>query len=361
MRALPLAASVAVAGLFAASAVSASAAPIAAPGYSVSVFAPTLAGTSGADSVEVIGGNVYVGYSNRTPKDGSGGPTATSTIAEYSAAGLLLGTTSVIGHNDGLRYNAATGQIWSMQNEDGNPNLVLITPGTLAKSAIYTVASVNNGGGFDDIAFTGGKAFITASNPANSPNSDPALVTATLGAGVVNIVPVLQGDATVTPLNASAPTTLNLQDPDSLSFTQDGKLVLDSQGDGLLLFITNPGTPTQSVEALQLLGNIQVDDTEFAGAFDKTLLVADKGTSIIYAVTGPFGFNTGYSAGQDTTPGLAGPIGFIGALNADGSYDPIVTGLSNPGGEAFLVPEPASLAMFGTGVLGLAGIRRRKV
>lgn len=171
MRALPLAASVAVAGLFAASAVSASAAPIAAPGYSVSVFAPTLAGTSGADSVEVIGGDVYVGYSNGTPKDGSGGPTATSTIAEYSAAGLLLGTTSVIGHNDGLRYNAATGQIWSMQNEDGNPNLVLITPGTLAKSAVYSVASVNNGGGFDDIAFTGGKAFITASNPANSPNS----------------------------------------------------------------------------------------------------------------------------------------------------------------------------------------------
>jgi len=82
MRALPLAASVAVAGLFAA---------------------------SGAASVEVIGSNVYMEYRNGTPKDGSGGPTPTSTIAQYSAAGRLPGTSSVIGHHDGLRYNAPTG------------------------------------------------------------------------------------------------------------------------------------------------------------------------------------------------------------------------------------------------------------
>jgi len=359
MRPLSLASSFAVAGLLAAGATSASAAPVAASGYSVSVFAPKLAGTKGADSVEVIGGNVYVGYSNGTPKDGSGGPSATSTIAEYSASGALLATTTVVGHTDGLRYNAATGQIWSMQNEDGNTTLVLIAPGTLAKSPVYTVGSVNNGGGFDDIAFVGGKAFVTASNPSNNPNIDPALVTATLGAGVVNTTPVLLGNAAATPLNATAPTTLNLQDPDSLSLTQDGKLVMTSQGDGQLLFITNPGAATQSVGALQLLGNVQVDDTVFAGTSDKTLLVADKGTDIIYAITGKFGYNTGYSAAQDFTD-PANPLGFVGGLNADGSYTPIVTGLGNPGGEAFLVAEPASVALLGIGLLGLAGIRRRK-
>ena len=43
-------------------------------------------------------------------------------------------------------WNAPIGQIWSMKNADSNPNLVLITPGTLAKSAVYAMAPVNNGG-----------------------------------------------------------------------------------------------------------------------------------------------------------------------------------------------------------------------
>jgi hypothetical protein len=81
-----------------------------------------------------FGNNVYVGYSSGTAKDGSDGKS--STIAEFTSNRVLLGTASVLGHNDGLRYDVATNQIWSLQNEDANTNLVLITPGTLSTSQL---------------------------------------------------------------------------------------------------------------------------------------------------------------------------------------------------------------------------------
>lgn len=133
--------------------------------------------------------------------------------------------------------------------------------------------------------------------------------------------------------------------------------MLDSQADGLLVFITNPGTAAQTDSALLLQPGVLVDDTVFAGTADKTLLVADKTTNNVYAITGPFGFNTGYSAAADPS----GTIGFVGALNqTTGNFTPIVTGLDNPGGEAFLaVPEPSSMSLLGAGLLLLIGRRRK--
>ena len=57
-------ASTPAAGTWTAAPLDAIANPVAAGGYSVSVFASGPNGTSGADSVEVVGNNVYVGYSN---------------------------------------------------------------------------------------------------------------------------------------------------------------------------------------------------------------------------------------------------------------------------------------------------------
>src|SRR6202163_3613935 len=101
---------------------------VAAP-YTVSVFATSIPGVDFApDSIAVWNGNVFVGYGDGAAPDGSDGKS--STIVEYRANGDVVRTYTVPGHNDGLRVNPKTKKLWAMQNEDGNPNIVIINPRT---------------------------------------------------------------------------------------------------------------------------------------------------------------------------------------------------------------------------------------
>jgi hypothetical protein len=70
-------------------------------------------------------------------------------------------------NNDGLRANPQTKQLWALQNEDGNPNLVIINP-TTGTQTVYTFGPTPHGGGYDDIAFRGDNVFQSASNPATA-------------------------------------------------------------------------------------------------------------------------------------------------------------------------------------------------
>ena len=71
-------------------------------------------------------------------------------------------------------------QIWAMQNEDANPNLVIIDPATQQQSLYSFAAPPAHGGGYDDIVFRNGKVYFSASNPALNPNTAPAIVAATI-------------------------------------------------------------------------------------------------------------------------------------------------------------------------------------
>lgn len=334
-------------GIAALAAAPASAVPVVSAGYALSVFAAPLAGSSAPDSIATAGGNVFVGYGNGGAPDGSGG--AMSTIAEYSKTGALIGTVTVAGHNDGLRYDGATKQLWALQNEDASPRLVLINPANLAAGTPLSFSSTPHGGGYDDIAFGAGGTFVSASNPVGNPNSAAAIVSVSLGgSGVTVNGGVLAGNATATILNTGGgTTTLNLLDPDSLIFAPDGRLVLDSQSDQQLVFVANPGAAGQAVSVLNL--TTTVDDTVFGAGGRQRLLFSDRGSNTIYALTGRFAAGQAYSAADSAN--------LIGAVNmSNGSLTPLVSGLASPHGEALTaaVPEPTVWATM-IGGLALSG------
>src|ERR1700681_2849210 len=152
--------------------------PAVQPPYTLSVFASGTAAYTEPDSVVQWHDRIFVGFSNGVAKDGT--DHKSSTIVEYSLDGKVQRTFSVPGHNDGLRV-VGESALWSLQNEDANPNLVVIDLNS-GHQKMYLFAPTPHGGGYDDIAVQNGQVFLTASNP-NLPggtNIFPALVRATL-------------------------------------------------------------------------------------------------------------------------------------------------------------------------------------
>jgi hypothetical protein len=241
-------------------------------------------------------------------------------------------TFSVPGHNDGLKVDPKTQDLWAIQNEDGNPNLVVINPaaGTETK---YNVGPVANGGGYDDITFLHGKVYLSESSPAINPNTAPAIVEATLSGTTVNVSPVLFGNATAVNVVTRQKVTLNLQDPDSMTASPSGDLVMTSQADDEIVIVKHPGKPNQAVSLLPLTDQarnpVSVDDTSFRRGAPKVLLT-DLTAGIIYEITGP-----PVKAGQALSAAL--DIGQLGTLDLHtGVFTPIITDLGSPRGLAIL-------------------------
>ena len=307
-----------------------------APGYSASIFAAGPSGATQPDSITVDGLNVFVGYQNGAATDGSSG---SSTIAQFTPTGTngtwaVAQTWSIPGHNDGLKVDPNTHLVWSLQNEDANPTLVLINPAT-GTTTQYAISSVN-GGGYDDIAFTGGEVFFTASNPSKNPNTDPAVVQVTLNNTTLTATttPVLFGNATALNLVTNQEVTLNLQDPDSMTVDPNGNLLFTDQADNQLVTVLAPGTANQSATVLPLSdaanNPVSVDDTLFNPGSTGEMLVTDQQTGNIYQVTVPGGSSAqAFSAAQN--------IGQLGTTNlTTGLFTPVISGLGSPRGLAFL-------------------------
>src|SRR5580700_3383243 len=140
------------------------AAPVAKGPYSLSVFARSAAGYSQPDSIVQWKDSILIGFQNHVAKDGS--DHKSSTIVQYSLDGQPQRAFSVPGHNDGLRI-VGESDLWCLQNEDANPNLVVIDLES-GHQKLYTFPSTPHGGGYDDIAVQNGQVFLTASNP-NTP------------------------------------------------------------------------------------------------------------------------------------------------------------------------------------------------
>ena len=313
------------------------AAPTPVHGYTLSVFATGVVGAYTApDSIAVYQDHVYIAYGDGNDPTGADGKA--NRVVEYTRAGRMVYSFKVKGHNDGMKLNPYTHKLWVMQNEDANPNLVVFDPETREKKLYSFAAPPQAGGGYDDITFRNGKAYLSASNPANNPNSEPAIVEAELDGGQVVVKPVLEGNALATDVLTGLPVTLNLQDPDSMTTSPGGELVLDSQGDSELVMVRRPGTKQQSVLQIPLsspYGQPQVDDTLFTPDGDGFLLVSDTAADITYKlVKKEFVPGVAYSAG---VAGSSSAPGFVGRLDlAFGELTPVVSGMMSPHGLAFV-------------------------
>jgi hypothetical protein len=314
--------------LVTAGAATAAAQVVAIPPYTVSVFATSVPHVYfQPDSITTWNGHVFIGYGNNATPDGTKG---SSTIVEYAMDGTVLHKLKIKGHNDGLKVNPKTNRLWALQNEDANPDLVIIDPKNW-KSKKYTFDKPAHGGGYDDIAFIGDDVYISASNPSNNPNTKQAIVKATLKDHRVEVTPILLGDADATDITTGDKLQLNLQDPDSLVMDPDGDLLLDSQADAELIFVHNPGLTDQGVFHLALTsgGNsAQIDDTVLASSSQGVILVSDRDGETVYAIGAPFfAPSEAYSAGPT----------FVGRLDSHtGALTPVVTGMMSPHGMTFI-------------------------
>jgi len=323
--------------------------PVVSPPYVLSTFAQSESGYFDPDSVTFNATDIFIGYGNGGAPDGSGG--AMSTIVEYDMTGTVVTKFTVVGHNDGLRINPADGNLWAIQNEDANANLVVIDLKHGGQTVTQFPSPAPHGGGYDDVVFTKGATFVSASNPANNPNTEPAIVSVDLDGKKLNVAPVLAGNASATNVRNGSTVTLNLQDPDSMILDPFGELILDSQGDSEEVVVQFPGQSCQSAFVVPLtyptgadtFAGLMADDTAFATANTGFIIFADKSLQTVYKITTPYFFiGAAYTAFQDNT----GTFGFVGRTDfSTGVSTPIITGLGNPGGMAFVPTTVGKLSV----------------
>lgn len=315
-------------------------APKAIPGYTVKVFATGVNGKfSAPDSIAVLRDHVFIGYGDGNDPAGADGKS--NQIVEYDVHGHQLYVYTVVGHNDGLKVDPYTGQIWAMQNEDANPKLVIIDPATHTQKLFTFAAPPPHGGGYDDIVFRNRKAYFSASNPANNPNKFPAIVEATFAGSTINVSSALEGDATAVNAVTGTTVTLNLQDPDSMTLTPSNDILLDSQGDSELVLLRHPGMPQQSVTVIPLsspFGTPQADDTLFIPSDEGFILVSDTPGDTVYAIRkNNFVTGTAFTAAVGAPDSSGNSVGFVGVLDLNfGDLRPVVTGFQSPHGMGFV-------------------------
>jgi hypothetical protein len=322
-------------------------------------------GGTAPDSITVGGGSVWVEYGNTADSTGAGG---SSTIVQYSLGGAIQHSYSIAGEVDGLKVDPATGIVWALQNQDANSTISFINPTTNTVSSPLSYGPPYQyttpgplARGYDDIAFLGGKVYLSYTNPVNP--TDPVLQILNNGnnpSGTLTTTSILTA-AQTNPLFTSP--SQNPPDIDSLKSTPNGDLVLTSEGDGLgpewatsdgrYTLIANPGTPQQTVTNVSVTNQAGVnvngmDDVIFPDATSGWLFVAGAPDNVVDKV-----WVTGLTIG---TPIIAlGSFNEVATVNpTPGVVETPLLDINSPHGMDFLAaPEPSTWAMM---LLGFAGL-----
>ena len=287
-------------------------------------------------------------------------------------SGAVQQNYTISGLVDGLKFNPVTGMVWALQNNDANATLSIINPTTHTVSAPlsygppYTYATPGPlARGYDDVAFLGGKNYLSYTNPVN--RTDPVLQVLNNGN---NPTTTLTTTSILTAQQTGVTSATNEPDIDSLKTTPNGELVLTTEGDGPgtgdpvgeFTLIAHPGAGNQTVTNVHVTNggsDVQgIDDVIFPGATSGWLYVAETGANQVDKV---------WLAGLDPNT----PIIAIGGLDEVALVNPsngdvesaLLSGLNSPHGMDFVAaPEPSTWAMmlFGFAGLGFMGYRHAK-
>ena len=98
-----------------------------------------------------------------------------SNVVQYDFKGNIINNFTIVGHDDGLRYNPRTNTLWAVQNEDGNSNLSIINLWT-GKQEIFQIGTGPHGGGYDNFDFSNNSVYLSASAPTINSKTAPAIV-----------------------------------------------------------------------------------------------------------------------------------------------------------------------------------------
>jgi hypothetical protein len=309
-------------------------------------------GTS-PDSIFVGGGSVWVAFQNGADSTGAFG---SSTVVRYSMTGTVQQTWSILGNVDGLRPDPS-GTVWALQNNDGNSTLTLLQAGSSTTTLLTYGNSYTNvpNRGFDDVVFTNGNTFLSETNPAS--NSDPIVLKLTSGvSSPLQVAGILNSQFTGVNLATGQTASDTITDSDSLILRPNGDLVLTGEADRQLVFI--PPGPT-TVSFLNLFGvDGKVDDSAFNGnATSGYFLFTDTGANTVYKI------NVSGLSPNMTFVDIGHDFGWVNM--STGLVTPIFVGQS-PHGLVFVpsggspTPEPGTLMLLGSGLLGVVARRFRQ-
>jgi hypothetical protein len=285
----------------------------------------------------VTGDDVWVAYTNGAASTGGSG---SSTIVEYDPSGHIDQTFSIAGSVDGLKVDPVTGDIWALQNQDGNSTLTLIDPEdhSLSQPLSYQVPSSTRG--YDDVAFENGKVYLSYTNPIG--NGDPVIVQLTNGNdphGTLKTKPILASNATGIDLTSGNTLPVPLGDPDSLKVAPNGDLLLSSGDDATIVDVQNPGTSHQSVAYTTVKGaKGGLDDVIRPNASAGTFYISDTADNRVLAV-----HMTGLNE-NDYYASVGNAFGEVDPLT--GQFTPLISASNVPGfgsahGVSFVADEDA--------------------